>query len=126
TLGEHRVHGLVCDHACSVSLARPAGVEDDASGRPGQRNSTVQRGVRSQEVQVTGSICVGADWICQQVLVNPRILLVPVGVRNALQHAAYLRPRRLYDPDDREAKAPPVPAMRVAWLILAYYDILFS
>src|SRR5580692_7084962 len=125
SLGEHCVHGLVGDRLVSVSLARPAGVEYDASSRSAQRNGTVQRGVRAQEVQVAGGICIGADWILEQVLMNLWILLVPVRVRNALQHATYLWARCLYDPDDCIAEVPPVPAVRVTGLVLADYDILF-
>src|ERR1700684_3712340 len=117
SLAEHRVHGLVGGRLVGVRLARPAGVEDDASSRLRERDGAMQRGVRSQEIQVASGICVGADWMLKLILMNPRVLLVPIRVRDALQHAADLGTWRLYDPDDGKAEVPPVPAVRVSGLV---------
>src|SRR5262249_2809622 len=48
------------------------------------------------------------------MLVNLGVLLVPPGVRNALQHPAAGKRRRFDDPDQGKAEVAPVPAMRVA------------
>src|SRR5690606_14056557 len=121
---EHRLHGFVRRRLLLVLLAAPAGVENDPRPVGVQRNGAVQGGVRTQEVHFPGRVRIGADLVLGEVFVDPRVVLVPVRVRNGLQLAAELRARGLDDPDDGEAEVAPVPAVGVALLVLADEDVL--
>lgn len=69
----------------NVASALPGCIQNDPVDILRQRFYSVQSSIGLEQINVTGHMKIGVNGIFYQQVFNPRILLIPIGMRNAFE-----------------------------------------